>query len=266
MVFWLLPALIGAGLSGGLSYASNRDPKQALLSALLGGLTGGVGSALSGGAAAAGAANASAQGAKAALQHQLVNQVGQASAKQAAATALTQQIAGQSAKQALQGAATQAIANGGRQAGLNSLGLGGVGKFVMQHPGLTAGGGLALMSLLSPTQAGFQGPDRVDIPTQYPAHPGPRNGFSRNEAPIADYLTYGQPDAPNEDEAQFFYRKGGLIRGPGTGTSDSIPALGPKKTPLRLSNGEYVMTKRAVSGAGGPKAMRRLQKALEARA
>ncbi len=38
------------------------------------------------------------------------------------------------------------------------------------------------------------------------------------------------------------YHSGGLVRGPGTGTSDSIPAL--------LSNGEYVITKEAVDRIG----------------
>lgn len=38
------------------------------------------------------------------------------------------------------------------------------------------------------------------------------------------------------------YKEGGLVQGPGTGTSDSIPA--------RLSNGEFVLTSKAVSGIG----------------
>ena len=38
-------------------------------------------------------------------------------------------------------------------------------------------------------------------------------------------------------------RQGGEIDGPGTGTSDSIPAM--------LSDGEFVMTAKAVRGAGG---------------
>jgi hypothetical protein len=37
-------------------------------------------------------------------------------------------------------------------------------------------------------------------------------------------------------------KAGGAINGPGTGTSDSIPA--------RLSDGEFVMTAKAVRGAG----------------
>jgi hypothetical protein len=39
-----------------------------------------------------------------------------------------------------------------------------------------------------------------------------------------------------------FPRKTGEISGPGTGTSDSIPAM--------LSDGEFVMTAKAVRGAG----------------
>lgn len=41
-----------------------------------------------------------------------------------------------------------------------------------------------------------------------------------------------------EEGAKYHYARGGLVAGPGTGTSDSIPA--------RLSNGEAVMTARAV--------------------
>ena len=51
------------------------------------------------------------------------------------------------------------------------------------------------------------------------------------------------------------YAMGGYIEGPGTGTSDSIPATiyqngGPVQE-ARLSDGEFVMTADAVRGAGG---------------
>jgi len=52
-------------------------------------------------------------------------------------------------------------------------------------------------------------------------------------------------------------RQTGHINGPGTGTSDSIPAM--------LSNGEFVMTKRAVDGAGGPGTMYDLMRNFEMR-
>jgi len=50
------------------------------------------------------------------------------------------------------------------------------------------------------------------------------------------------------------YAQGGYIQGPGTGRSDSIPAMiyqngGPVQE-ARLSDGEFVMTERAVRGAG----------------
>ncbi len=41
-----------------------------------------------------------------------------------------------------------------------------------------------------------------------------------------------------EEASKYSYARGGLVTGPGTGTSDSIPA--------RLSDGEAVMTARAV--------------------
>lgn len=58
-----------------------------------------------------------------------------------------------------------------------------------------------------------------------------------------------------------FSAAGGAINGPGTGTSDSIPAM--------LSDGEFVFTAKAVRGAGngdrmkGAKEMYRTMKRLE---
>lgn len=37
------------------------------------------------------------------------------------------------------------------------------------------------------------------------------------------------------------YKRGGLVRGAGTGTSDSVPAVGSNREPIRLSNGEYII-------------------------
>lgn len=63
------------------------------------------------------------------------------------------------------------------------------------------------------------------------------------------------------------YAMGGYIEGPGTGTSDSIPATiyqngGPVQE-ARLSDGEFVMTKAAVDGAGGAAQMYRMMHDLE---
>jgi hypothetical protein len=52
-----------------------------------------------------------------------------------------------------------------------------------------------------------------------------------------------------------FPRRTGQIRGPGTATSDDVPAM--------LSDGEFVMTKRAVDGAGGPNKMYNMMRNFE---
>jgi hypothetical protein len=71
----------------------------------------------------------------------------------------------------------------------------------------------------------------------------------------------GETEIPSMFAAQGgtvnYPRRTGQINGPGTGTSDSIPAM--------LSNGEFVMTKRAVDGAGGPGTMYDLMRNFEMR-
>jgi len=62
-------------------------------------------------------------------------------------------------------------------------------------------------------------------------------------APTGD-LYYDYPDAIQAAEGGIMnLQDGGASNGPGTGTSDSIPAM--------LSDGEFVMTGKAVRGAGG---------------
>lgn len=52
-----------------------------------------------------------------------------------------------------------------------------------------------------------------------------------------------------------FPRKQGQINGPGTGTSDDVPAM--------LSDGEFVITAKAVKNAGGSRPMYQLMRHLE---
>ena len=74
----------------------------------------------------------------------------------------------------------------------------------------------------------------------------------------------GMPNLSNQDMAYQMamqamrprpYAMGGYVEGPGTGTSDSIPAKiyqdGQPVQEAALSDGEFVMTERAVRGAGG---------------
>jgi hypothetical protein len=52
-----------------------------------------------------------------------------------------------------------------------------------------------------------------------------------------------QPEAPDPKAWKDFPRKNGAINGPGTGTSDDIPAM--------LSDGEFVFTAKSVRNMGG---------------
>jgi len=69
------------------------------------------------------------------------------------------------------------------------------------------------------------------------------------------------------DRAIQGYAQGGYIQGPGTGTSDSIPAKiyqdGVPVQEAALSDGEFVMTKRAVDGAGGAARMYEMMRKFE---
>lgn len=55
---------------------------------------------------------------------------------------------------------------------------------------------------------------------------------------------------------------GGSVLGPGTGTSDSIPAIGPGGEAFRLSNGEHVFTAREVDLLGGQSAVYAMRAAI----
>jgi len=87
----------------------------------------------------------------------------------------------------------------------------------------------------------------------------------------------GQDVVPRYDYSQareingiLYAAQGGFIEGPGTGTSDDIPAMiyqnGSPVQEARLSDGEFVMTERAVAGAGGPARMYQMMKQYEAMA
>ena len=59
----------------------------------------------------------------------------------------------------------------------------------------------------------------------------------------------------NPGISQFFPRRFGAIHGPGGPKEDKIPAM--------LSDGEFVMTAKAVDNAGGPKSMYNLMNRLD---
>tara|TARA_R110001632_G_C11208359_1_gene404082 strand:- start:429 stop:749 length:321 start_codon:yes stop_codon:yes gene_type:complete len=84
-----------------------------------------------------------------------------------------------------------------------------------------------------------------------------------SDAELASYgsgerTTYKGVAAPSTPVVSYRPKQmavGGYIEGPGTGTSDSIPAAiyqdGGRVQEAALSDGEFVMTEAAVKGAGG---------------
>jgi hypothetical protein len=130
-----------------------------------------------------------------------------------------------------------------------------MGNFIATNPktslAIAGGAGLLLGGALSPTvkqppPIDTSGPTQEEIEARRFA-PGtldavaydPRNLVVSTGSPNP-YYKYGYADG---GQIEVDARVGGHLKGPGTGTSDSIPA--------KLSDGEFVMTARAVKGAGG---------------
>ena len=87
---------------------------------------------------------------------------------------------------------------------------------------------------------------------------------------IASLFPYMQQMQNMQGMQGLGYAMGGMINGPGTGTSDSIPAMiyqdGKPVQEARLSNNEFVFTEKAVKCAGGPAAMYEMMNKYEAMA
>ncbi|WP_324671495.1 hypothetical protein [Hymenobacter sp. GOD-10R] len=84
-------------------------------------------------------------------------------------------------------------------------------------------------------------------------------GLTAATAPLKAALT----QSPSSGTS---FAEGGAIKGPGTGTSDSIPAYGPGNDtglPIyRLSNGEHILTAEEVRKAGGHQAVEQMRAQL----
>jgi hypothetical protein len=119
----------------------------------------------------------------------------------------------------------------------------------------------------------FKGPTGFQLARMYPSMYGLQYGGVRPTAYGGTYLTPpgyaeggGVMDTPQAMRVggKTYPRKIGAINGPGTGTSDSIPAM--------LSDGEFVFTAKAVRAMGqgsrrkGAKKMYKLMKMLEGKA
>ena len=111
---------------------------------------------------------------------------------------------------------------------------------LMRSYGPLAAAGLGIMGLAG----GFEQPEMEELPDAFGGMTGAKLlGMYPEKYGLAQPGQFYQPPtyAANGGDIQF-PRKNGAIYGPGTETSDDIPAM--------LSDGEFVMTAKAVRGAG----------------
>ena len=133
----------------------------------------------------------------------------------------------------------------------------GIGKFMADHPYLTGAAALGAGALLLggeeeeetmeqrpfPKGEVYFGDTYTDPFTgeEYSYEdPGDRSAIRESKAKLRDPMFDYERDLP---AFRGYYEGGGEVTGPGTGTSDSVPA--------RLSDGEFVLTAKAVRNAGG---------------
>lgn len=216
-------AAMNAALGSGIgTLAAGGKPKDAVMNAIL---AGGSGSLL-GNAGVAGAGTAqSATGAAAT----------QAATQQAAAQAATQQ------------AATQAAT----QKGILGTGITGGDIFL----------GSSLLGLLEEPEE-IEDFDASDLESRPDYEGSPIAGLFVDQATGKAYNTVEELENAIQERKDNNFAQGGIaafapggyIEGPGTGTSDDVKAgiyqNGEKVQEARLSHQEFVMTKKAVEGAG----------------
>lgn len=257
-----ITAALGSGL-GGL-FIDKKKPKDAIKDALIAGVgakffgpalqSSGFGSGITGALSSAGIG-------------------GQMTASQLAATGgaapLQQAVAGEVAKQTATNLAVQGSTKAAEKGFMSSV-LG--GNPLMLYGGLTA---LGAVEELTKPKGGFgeelflskhtgnrfkTAEERDEYDSRWRAAQNRKRGYEHYTDPYG-----GDQEAPiemagimqgvsNMASQPMFLAQGGYIEGPGTGRSDSIPAQiyqdGQPVQKAALSDGEFVMTERAVKGAG----------------
>jgi hypothetical protein len=239
--------LIGAVTGGGVSAVTGGDPlKGALLGAAGGGLGAGVGGALGGQAATAAVPGASA------VPGATAGSAASATVPSALQSALPTTALGPTnmAAQAGQMAGTQAVP----QVGFKELMTGGgdfqskLGNYLVQNPMQVGGasgvlGGIGSVSAPElPEKKKYKGAlSRFSYdPSRYT--PTMARGGLADTAVARRMMGGGHLGS---------YSDGGrLLKGPGDGMSDDIPAKIGKKQPARLADGEFVVPADVVSGLG----------------
>jgi len=243
----LLQAMMtGAAVGGGSSLIQGKDPLQG---ALLGGLMGGAGGAMFGSAGAAAGETASS-----------AIPAGEAAFSAQTATGLNV-IPGEAGTQALQAQAAAATPFTAQTAtGLSTLpgeaGIGGIepaqgmfGKAGQFFSGLTpkqqllaGGAGIAGLGMISDQMRG-------GIPKKK-EYSGPLSRFNYNPDTYVPYRFARGGDTGGIASLGGYSDGGRMLKGPGDGMSDSIPARIGSKQPARLADGEFVVPADVVSHLG----------------
>ena len=233
------PAISGALVSGGLGLLTGQKPKDALKSALLGGLGGYGSQAFSAAGTPAGAAG------QAGLMPFQKGITAPATTAGSAASNLAQTAA--TGGSAVNPVTAKANTMSGEL--LKSLGVAGdtaEGNLLFKALNTNMGEGIAA-GLIAQLLAGDEDEDE-DSQGSFERRPygaggpgGKLGGINYNQGGIVQYLNQGgmsqsYPDNPPR-------RDGPIAPYEGSGTKDDVPAL--------LTAGEFVMTRDAVKGAGG---------------
>lgn len=241
----LQAAGIGAATGAASSAIMGGDPlKGALLGAVGGGVMPGATSALQGGAQAATTAGT-----------QAATQAGMQAATQAGTQAATQAMvpsAFQTAVNTGVGAPGAAMA----QAAAQPTMMQGVGNYLAADPTRAAMIGGAAVPVLTPATSSlspyaYEGPEKEK-------YDGPLSRFSYDPSRYRPAMMAEGGLADTAVARRLMggghlgsYSDGGrLLKGPGDGMSDDIPAKIGKKQPARLADGEFVVPADVVSGLG----------------
>lgn len=143
------------------------------------------------------------------------------------------------------GAAAEGLAGMANETGM----LGKVGKFAAEHPTLTAGGiGTIAAPIVSDLVSGGQSNTPTSPSVKSDMHYTP--GYYHPYTP-SQYAGGGDVHTQGGISDLGSYSDGGrLLKGPGDGVSDDIPAVIGGKQPARLAEGEFVVPARIVSELG----------------
>jgi hypothetical protein len=250
----LLQAMMtGAAVGGGTSLIQGKDPLQG---ALLGGLMGGAGGAMFGsaGAATGEAASAVMPGAEAAILPEAISaQTGSGigalnpdfaplPGTAGAGAPGTSMLGSNPAVQYASGAMPATAPSAAAPQGIFDRASQAFGNLTPTQQLLAGGAGIAGLGMISDQMRG-------GVPKKNP-YEGPLSRFKYNPDTYMPYR-YAAGGQTGGIASLGGYSDGGrMLKGPGDGMSDSIPARIGSKQPARLADGEFVVPADVVSHLG----------------